>query len=53
VVTASNLQVRQAVYSSSIGRWKKYEKHLAPAIALLQKEKLLDADLGASFDLGN
>jgi tetratricopeptide (TPR) repeat protein len=53
VVTASNLQVRQAVYSSSIGRWNKYEKHLAPAIALLQKEKLLDADLGASFDLGN
>jgi len=30
VSTASNLQVRQKIYSSSIGRWKKYQKFLQP-----------------------
>jgi len=45
VVTSSNLQVRKAVYSSSIGRWKNYETHLAGVITLLQKEGLLDTDL--------
>ena len=28
VDTASDLQVKKPVYSSSIGRWKHYEKHL-------------------------
>lgn len=45
VGTASNLQVRKAVYSSSINRWKIYETQLAGVITLLQKEGLLDADL--------
>jgi len=30
VKTASQWQVRQPVYSSSVGRWKPYEKHLKP-----------------------
>ena len=47
VVTASNLQVRKAVYSSSIGRWKNYQTQLADVITLLQKENLLDGDLNA------
>ena len=47
VVTASNLQVRKAVYSSSIGRWKNYQTQLAGVISLLQKEKLLDAELNS------
>jgi len=47
VVTASNLQVRQAVYHSSIGRWKNYQAQLAGVITLLQKENLLDEDLNS------
>jgi len=47
VVTASNLQVRKAVYSSSIGRWKNYQSQLAGVINLLQKEKVLDAELNS------
>ncbi len=35
VKTASNWQVRQPLYSSSAGRWRKYESHLGPLIALL------------------
>ena len=30
VHTSSNWQVRQPVYTSSVGRWKHYEKHLGP-----------------------
>jgi len=41
VTTASNLQVRQAVYRSSIGRWKHYQRHLDGVISLLQNEGLL------------
>ena len=47
VVTASNLQVRKAVYSSSIGRWKNYHPQLAGAITLLQNAGLLDTDLNS------
>ena len=28
--TASVMQVRRPVYNSSVGRWRKYEKHLGP-----------------------
>jgi hypothetical protein len=31
-LTASNQQVRQPVYRSSVGRWKHYERHLGPLI---------------------
>lgn len=30
VATASLYQVRQPVYTGSVGRWKRFEKHLAP-----------------------
>ena len=32
----SSMQVRQPVYASSIDRWKHYEKHLGPLIAILR-----------------
>ena len=35
VGTASRDQVRRPIYTSSIGRWKHYEKHLEPLIAAL------------------
>ena len=38
VSTASEEQVRRPVYSSSIGRWKHYEKHLGELIAALGAE---------------
>jgi Flp pilus assembly protein TadD len=34
VVTASNWQVRQRMYSSSVGRWKNYEKFIGPLLEL-------------------
>jgi len=33
--TASNDQVRKPMYSSSVGRWRNYEKHLGPLIEAL------------------
>lgn len=35
VLTSSNAQVRKPMYSSSIGRWKAYEKHLGPLLEAL------------------
>jgi tetratricopeptide (TPR) repeat protein len=37
VSTASVWQVRQPLYSSSVGRWKHYEKHLGPLLTELAK----------------
>jgi hypothetical protein len=37
VATASASQVRQPLYSTAVARWKKYEKHLAPAMEVLDK----------------
>jgi tetratricopeptide (TPR) repeat protein len=34
VLTASAWQVRQPLYSRSIGRWRHYERHLAPLLKL-------------------
>jgi hypothetical protein len=34
VPTASSWQVRQPVYSSSVGRWKKYQKFIGPLLEL-------------------
>ena len=47
VQTASRVQVRQPIYKTSIGRWKKYESHLAPLRESLRgagiaEETLLD-----------
>ncbi|MET4805809.1 sulfotransferase [Limibacillus sp. MBR-115] len=36
VKTASHWQVRQPVYQSSLGRWKRYEKHLGPLLPYLE-----------------
>lgn len=36
VVTASATQVRQPIYTASLDKWKKYERHLAPLAAALQ-----------------
>jgi len=33
--TASVTQVRQPLYTSSVERWRKYEKHLGPLLAAL------------------
>lgn len=35
VLTSSNAQVRKPMYSSSIGRWKHYERHLGPLLDTL------------------
>ena len=37
VNTPSSWQVRQPVYSSSVGRWRRFEKHLGPMLAELAK----------------
>jgi hypothetical protein len=36
VRTASTLQVRQPMYRSSVGRWKRYEDQLQPLIEVLK-----------------
>ena len=38
VVTASNWQVRQPIYSSSVGRWQKYRKFIRPLLELRELE---------------
>ncbi len=45
VRTASIWQVRQGIYTSSKERWRNYEKHLAPAVEILQQEGVLDKEL--------
>jgi len=35
VPTASGEQVRRPLYASSVGRWKHYERHLAPLVQAL------------------
>jgi tetratricopeptide (TPR) repeat protein len=35
VNTASAMQVRQPVYTSSLGRWRRYERHLTPLLQAL------------------
>jgi hypothetical protein len=38
VTTASRDQVRRPIYSTSIGRWRHYEKHIPELIALASDE---------------
>ncbi len=45
VRTASIWQVRQKIYTTSRGRWRHYEKELAPAIRILQSEGILDTEM--------
>lgn len=35
VITASAAQVRQPIFQSSLGRWRRYERHLGPLIEAL------------------
>jgi len=35
--TASTVQVRQRVYTSSVGRWHDYEEQLQPVVAILRE----------------
>ncbi len=44
VRTASIWQVRQGIYTSSKERWRRYEKHLQPAIDVLVAEGVLDSE---------
>ena len=36
VMTPSNIQVRRPMYSDSVGRWRRYERHLQPLKDALQ-----------------
>ena len=38
VPTASGWQVRRPLYTSSVGRWRRYEKHLGPLIEALLRD---------------
>jgi tetratricopeptide (TPR) repeat protein len=46
VATASSVQVRQPLYSSSVGRWRRYGEGLAPMRAILQAAGLVGDDGG-------
>ncbi len=35
VQTASVTQVRQPIYNSAVGRWRRYEEHLGPLLSAL------------------
>ncbi len=39
VRTASNWQVRQPIYKSSVGKWKAYEKHIGSLLNVLNGDK--------------
>lgn len=43
VATASAVQVRSGINASYMGRWRRYEKHLTGAIAILGEAGLLEA----------
>lgn len=49
VTTASNVQVRKPVYTSSIGNWKNYRRQLDVSIRQLQNHGILDTDLNPSI----
>lgn len=46
VLTSSYDQVRRPIYSSSVGRWKHYERHIQPLIRILERE--LGAEMSGS-----
>ena len=41
VATASSVQVRQPLYSSSVGRWQRYSEHMQPALDVLRAHGLI------------
>jgi tetratricopeptide (TPR) repeat protein len=48
VQTASMMQVRQPIYSSSVGRWRHYERQLQPLLEILQAPRTQGTDLKKS-----
>ncbi len=38
VMSPSNMQVRQPIYDSAMNRWKNYEKHIQPLVAMFQPD---------------
>lgn len=42
--TASAAQIRQPIYSSSTGRWRRYRKHLEPLVQALRNANVRVAD---------
>jgi hypothetical protein len=47
VATPSALQVRKPLYRDALARWRRYEKELAPATAILAEAGVLPAAAGA------
>jgi len=50
VKTASNLQVRKPIYSSSVARWKHYEPHLGPLLDALADKSIAEPHVPAGLD---
>ena len=46
VATASVWQVRQPMYSRSVGRWRHYERHLTPLLDVLARRLATPAEFG-------
>jgi tetratricopeptide (TPR) repeat protein len=44
VATASVAQVRQPIYATSNGRWKRYQTHLEPALRILRDRGMMKSD---------
>ena len=51
VATVSHWQVRQPIYSSSVGRWREYEKHLGGVFAALEDPATSDTAEAATLGL--
>lgn len=45
VLTASGWQVRQPLYTRSVGRWRHYERHLGPLLEVLAQGRVAAAQL--------
>jgi hypothetical protein len=43
-LTASAAQVRRPIYGSSSGRWRRYQRHLAPLVAALRQRRIAVPD---------
>jgi tetratricopeptide (TPR) repeat protein len=50
VKTASNLQVRKPIYSSSVARWRRYEPHLGPLLDALAGREVPEPEEPAGLD---
>ena len=49
VQTPSRWQVRQPIYQTSIGRWRRYEAHMAPLLRVLDEAGYVYGDFGPSI----